>query len=107
MSDDLCERTVEPIYACDSGEEIVSDALCREFLFENALDLLTDGIALLRQDGGIVYANAALRHLAERNGDFRIDRNAVEFATPDLRNRFAAALCALERARRPGAADLS
>ena len=69
----------------------------RENLFENALDLIADGIAVLRHDGGIVYANSALRHLAESNGDFRVDRNVIEFATPGLRHRFAAALVAVER----------
>jgi DNA-binding CsgD family transcriptional regulator/PAS domain-containing protein len=69
----------------------------REDLLEDALDLLTDGIALLRRDGGIVYVNSALRRLAASNADFRIDRNAIEFAAADLRCRFAAALRAVER----------
>jgi DNA-binding CsgD family transcriptional regulator len=69
----------------------------REDLFENALDLIADGIAVLRRDGGIVYANSALRHLAESNGDFRVDRNVIEFATADLRHRLTAALVAVER----------
>jgi len=82
-------------------------AATREDLFENALDLLSDGIALLRRDGGIVYANEALRNLAERNDDFRIDRNAVEFATPDLRSRFAVALGAVARVHDLQAARLA
>jgi DNA-binding CsgD family transcriptional regulator len=78
----------------------------REDLFENALDLLADGIALLRADGGIVFVNEALRHLAARNRDFRIDRCSIEFATPELRSRFAAALGAVERVHHPDAAFL-
>jgi DNA-binding CsgD family transcriptional regulator len=114
MSDDhLFGQAVETIYAHTPGEARVPQPLSatgqnleipaptREDLFENALDLLSDGIALLRHDGAIVYANTTLRHLAERNSDFRIDRNAIEFATPDLRSRFAAALGALERVRDP------
>lgn len=67
----------------------------RENALENALDLLTDGIALLRRDASIVYINEALRNLAASGHDFRIDRNAVEFSSPDLRGRFAAALGAV------------
>ena len=114
MSDDqIYAEAVEANYPCSTGEDRAADALSatnrrleipaptREDLFEDVLDLLSDGIALLRRDGAIVYANTTLRHLAERNGDFRIDRNALEFATPDLRNRFAMALGAIERVRDP------
>ena len=73
----------------------------RESLFESALDLLTDGIALLRRDGRIVYANEALRMMAAQGGDFRLDRNVIEFASSDLRSRFAAALSALEHVEEP------
>ena len=83
------------------------DAPTRERLFENALDLISDGIALLRQDGGIVYANEALRRLAARAHDFRIDRNNIEFAGADLRNRFAHALGAVARLDDPAAAELA
>jgi DNA-binding CsgD family transcriptional regulator/PAS domain-containing protein len=71
---------------------------------ERALDLLADGIALLRRDGTIVYINNALRNLASRGNDFRINRDAVEFSTPDLRGRFAAALSAVDRVLDPSAA---
>jgi PAS domain-containing protein len=71
---------------------------------EDALDLLADGVALLRHDGGIVYANEALRILAARGNDFRIDRKAFEFTTIDPRNRFAAALSAVQRVEDPAAA---
>src|SRR5215469_8808543 len=66
-------------------------------IYERALDLLSDGIALLRRDGSIVYANAALRHLAAADGELRIERNAVAFSTRSLRDRFAGALSAAER----------
>ena len=71
---------------------------------EDALDLLADGVALLRRDGGIVYANEALRILAARGNDFRIDRRTVEFPTIELRTRFAAALSAVQRVEDPAAA---
>ena len=61
----------------------------------------------MRADGGIVFVNEALRHLAARNRDFRIDRNSIEFAAPELRSRFAAALGAVERIHHPDAAFLT
>src|ERR1700760_706972 len=69
----------------------------REDLYESALDLIADGIALLKRDGGIVYVNEALRRLAAGGNEIRIERNAIEFACPDLRNRFARAMSAVER----------
>jgi DNA-binding CsgD family transcriptional regulator/PAS domain-containing protein len=84
----------------------INAATDRNSLFENALDLLSDGIALLGRGGKLVYVNEALRLLAAREKDFRIDRNAVEFSTPELRSRFAAALGAAGRVRDPAAAFL-
>jgi len=69
----------------------------RQDLYENALDLLADGIALLKRDGAIVYVNEALRRLAAAGHEIRIERNAIEFASPDLRDRFARAMDAVER----------
>jgi DNA-binding CsgD family transcriptional regulator len=79
----------------------------REHLYESALDLLADGIALLQRDGGIVYVNAALRRLAAAGNEIRIERNAIEFASPDLRTRFAQAMGAVERMRDCGAGHLA
>jgi DNA-binding CsgD family transcriptional regulator len=76
-------------------------------LFEGALDLLADGVALLRRDGRILHVNEALRNLAAGSRDFRICRDSIEFATPELRSRFASALGAAQRAREPNAACLA
>jgi DNA-binding CsgD family transcriptional regulator len=76
-------------------------------LFESALDLLSDGVALLRRDGRILHINEALRNLAAGNRDFRICRDSIEFATPELRGRFAAALGAAKRVHEPNAAHLA
>jgi DNA-binding CsgD family transcriptional regulator len=78
----------------------------REDLYESALDLLADGIALLKRDGGIVYVNAALRRLASAGNEIRIERNAIEFASPDLRSRFAQAMGAVARMHDAGAVHL-
>ena len=79
----------------------------RENLYENALDLLADGIALLKRDGAIVYVNAALRRLAAHGNEIRIERNAIEFASPDLRSRFAQAMGAAERVHHPDATHVA
>lgn len=95
----LCAEAVETIYAAGAEAGRIP-----ENAFENALDLLTDGIALLRRDGGLVYVNEALRMLAARGREFRIDRGAIEFSTSDLRGRFAAALGAIGHLQDPSAA---
>src|SRR5690348_8513869 len=77
--------------------DIAIPASTQDDMFGNALDLLSDGIAILRRDSTIVYANAALHHLAAHNSDFRIDRNAIKFRTPILRSRFAFALGTVTR----------
>ena len=74
-----------------------ADAPTRETLFESALDLISDGIALLRRDGAILYVNEALRRLAARGHDFRIDRDTIEFSNVEWRSRFANALGAVAR----------
>jgi PAS domain S-box-containing protein len=79
----------------------------REHLYESALDLLADGIALLKRDGAIVYVNKALRRLAAGGNDIRIERNAIEFVDPHLRGRFAQAMDAVERVHDPDAAWLA
>jgi len=75
----------------------------RESLLENALDLLTDGIALLGRDGRIVYLNETLRLLAGRGSDFRIDGNTIEFSAPSPRGKFASAV---DRVHAPAASPL-
>jgi DNA-binding CsgD family transcriptional regulator len=83
------------------------DIPSREDLYESALNLLTDGVALLKRDGGIVYLNEALRRLASAGNEIRIERNAIEFASPDLRSRFAQAMGAVARMHDPDAAWLA
>ncbi|MGB6349188.1 MAG: LuxR family transcriptional regulator [Pseudolabrys sp.] len=66
-------------------------------ILENALELLTYGVALLRADGEIVYANNALRALAQREDGFRILDRTFEFAELGTRRCFGVALGAVKR----------
>jgi DNA-binding CsgD family transcriptional regulator/PAS domain-containing protein len=81
----------------------------RDDVLENALDLLADGVALLRADGRLVYANESLRKLASHGIDFSIGRGVLEFSSPDVRGRLDAALSAAQHfgdpARDPGLSD--
>jgi DNA-binding CsgD family transcriptional regulator len=59
---------------------------------EQALEWLSDGVALLKRDGQITYANMAFEAIAQRSDGLRVARGAIEFATAEPRARFAAAL---------------
>ncbi len=61
----------------------------------------------MKRDGGIVYVNEALRRLAAGGNEIRIERNAIEFASPDLRSRFAQAMGAVERMHDPDAPTIA
>jgi len=73
----------------------------RSSLLENAVELLTDGVALLRANGRIVYANHALNALAQRGDGIRIVGQALEFAAHEARRSFDTALAALSRLGEP------
>ncbi len=64
---------------------------------ERTLDWLTDGAALLRNDGRVLYCNEAFETAIRRNDGLRIVKGAVEFAAPQAHARFAAALDAVGR----------
>ena len=66
-------------------------------VLENALGWFADGIALLRADGSLVYANETLRAFAERGDGIRIFARSIEFAASDSQKRLDAALDALAR----------
>lgn len=63
-----------------------------------ALGWLTDGVALLRRDGRICYANDAFHAIACRGDGMRVVRGTIEFADAVARASFAATLGAMGRA---------
>jgi DNA-binding CsgD family transcriptional regulator len=69
----------------------------RRGVLENALEWLADGVALLRADGNIVYANDTMHVLATRGDGFRMHDRTIEFAAPIARTRFETALGAMQR----------
>jgi DNA-binding CsgD family transcriptional regulator/PAS domain-containing protein len=69
----------------------------RRSALENALAWLADGVALLRADGTIAYANDAFHALARRGDGLRISGEAIEFTATEARRRFESALGTVER----------
>lgn len=69
----------------------------RTGLLENAVEWLTDGVALLRADGKIVYANDALLSFAQRGDGIRIIGGLLELGSHEARRSFDAALGAVAR----------
>lgn len=65
--------------------------------FRDALDWLSDGVLLVRADGGFVYANAAMQAIARRGDGIRLARGRLEFSGAGARDRFDKALAAIAR----------
>jgi DNA-binding CsgD family transcriptional regulator/PAS domain-containing protein len=74
--------------------------------FEEALDWLADGAALVRADGKILFANDALRAIARRGDGIRIARGYFEFAVIETGARVAKAIVSAS-ALRDGKASLN
>jgi DNA-binding CsgD family transcriptional regulator/PAS domain-containing protein len=66
---------------------------------ERALDWLADGVALLRADGTVAYANDSFQAIARRNDGIRIRKNMIEFADSEARTRFSAAIASALKLR--------
>ncbi len=62
--------------------------------FERTLDWLTDGVALVRDNGSVVYANAALSAFALAGDGIALAKNGIEFSAADARTRLGAAIAA-------------
>jgi DNA-binding CsgD family transcriptional regulator len=69
----------------------------RQHQLERSLDWLADGVALLRADGAILYANESLQVIARRADGIRLGKGELEFSDPQARERLAAALAAVVR----------
>ena len=64
---------------------------------ERTLDWLTDGVALLRADGAVLYANESLQEIARRADGIRLRKSGIEFFDGEARQRFGASLAAMLR----------
>jgi DNA-binding CsgD family transcriptional regulator len=64
---------------------------------ERTLDWLADGVALLRTDGAVIYANESFQAIARRNDGIRLRKNAVEFDDAAAREKFQHAIAATLR----------
>jgi DNA-binding CsgD family transcriptional regulator len=66
---------------------------------EQALDWLTDGVALMRADGTILFANEVLRAMVRTNDGIRMRKNTIAFAFSAAQSRFGAAINAVRELR--------
>lgn len=74
-----------------------TDAVSRSF--EAALDWLSDGAALARTDGFLLYTNRSLQAIARTGDGVRTARRRLEFAAAAVRRRYEEALAAISRTR--------
>jgi DNA-binding CsgD family transcriptional regulator len=80
--------------------------------FEQTLEWLADGVALLADDGAVVYANHSFRAIARRNDGIGTRAGKVAIPAAAARTKFERALAAvlhppLGGAPRPGASDIA
>lgn len=66
---------------------------------EDALGWLADGVALVRADGTILYANDALQAIGRRKDGIGFKKGAFEFVAHETSARFAASLSAVVQLR--------
>jgi hypothetical protein len=64
---------------------------------ERALDWFADGVALLRADGTVVYANDSFQTIARRADGIRLRKNLIEFADAEARDKLDAAIATVLR----------
>ncbi len=57
-----------------------------------ALDWLVDGVALVRHDGSLAYANAAMQAILRRGDGIRLHKGAIQFTGAEARGRFRDAI---------------
>jgi PAS domain-containing protein len=67
---------------------------------ERTLDWLADGVALIRADGAVVYANDSLQAMARRNDGVHLRKHGFELVDPAGQQKFNAALAAVLKDRR-------
>jgi DNA-binding CsgD family transcriptional regulator len=69
----------------------------RTSAFEDSLDWLADGAALLCKNGRMIYTNDAFDAIVACNDGLRIAKGMIEFRAPQAQARFVAALAAIGR----------
>lgn len=74
---------------------------------ERALDLLSDGVTLLRGDGAIVFINTAFQAMLRSGDGVRVKKGAIAFEAPAARTRLAAALSSTRQSREGGPRNAS
>lgn len=72
---------------------------------EDAIDWLSDGIALLGADGTVIHANAAMLAVAASEDGIRLSTRGLELAGVTERSRLSEALGAADKIRRKEAVD--
>jgi PAS domain-containing protein/DNA-binding CsgD family transcriptional regulator len=68
-------------------------------VLERTLDCLADGVAVLRSDGTVIYANESFQAIARRSDGISIRKNAIEFTDSEARTKYKAAVAAVLKLR--------
>jgi len=66
---------------------------------ERLIDCLADGMALLRRDGAVAFANASFQAIVRRSDGIRLRGRMIEFTDTEARAKYDSALAAVLRLR--------
>ena len=89
--------------AVQQARDVAHSSSTHEAL-ECTLHCLADGVAILRADGTVVFANDSFHAIACRNDGIELEKGVIEFADSATREKFNRAIGAALRSR-AGAPD--
>jgi DNA-binding CsgD family transcriptional regulator/PAS domain-containing protein len=95
----VMERLLPHVQQAFDVAQRLKDAGEARHSLERALDWLADGVALVRADHGVLYANEAFQTIVRRHDGIRVRRGLLDIVSTHARTRFQTAVADVCRLR--------